>query len=324
MLSIQKIKSPVRKELEIFNKRFHESMKSKVPLLNIIVKYIIKSKGKQMRPTLVLLSAKMLGEINTSTYTAATFVELLHTASLIHDDVVDDAYERRGFLSINALWKSKAAVLMGDYLLAKGLLLAIGNQEYKLLEIVSDAVREMSEGELLQIQKSRKLNINESTYFEIISKKTAALIASCTACGAKSINSDDEIVSKMKDFGRKVGIAFQIKDDLFDYEKNSNTGKPKGNDIKEKKFTLPLIHSLNMADKSDSKEIIRCINHSNGSKNILKKVKVFVERNHGITYARDTMLHYANEAKEILNEFPRNESRKALIDLVDFTINRNN
>jgi octaprenyl-diphosphate synthase len=245
MSDIDKIQNSIKEEMERFEPFFRSSMQTKVPLLNIIMNYILRRKGKQMRPMFVFLSAKMIKEsVGDSTYTAASLIELLHTATLIHDDVVDEAYERRGFFSINALWKSKISVLVGDYLLSKGLLLAVEKNEYELLKIVSVAVREMSEGELLQIQKSRKLNITEDIYFEIIRKKTAALIAACAACGAKSSGADDETVEKMRLFGEYVGIAFQIKDDLLDYQNNGLIGKPSGNDLKEKKLTLPIIYAL--------------------------------------------------------------------------------
>lgn len=235
MSELNQIREPIRAELKVFEKHFRESLKSKVPLLDIIMNYILRQKGKQMRPTFVLLTARMFGDITDSSYTAASFIELLHTATLIHDDVVDESFERRGFFSINALWKSKVAILVGDYLLAKGLLLSVERKEYQLLELVSEAVREMSEGELLQIQKARKLDITMDEYFKIIRKKTAALIAACTACGAKSAGASDEQVLLMKEFGELSGIAFQIKDDLFDYDKKGITGKPTANDIKEKR-----------------------------------------------------------------------------------------
>ncbi len=247
MSKLNEIKLPILDDIQKFEHYFKESVKSKVPLLDIITNYIVRRKGKQMRPMLVFLSAKMLGEINESTHNAAALIELLHTATLIHDDVVDESYIRRGFFSVKALWRSKVAVLVGDFLLSKGLLLATKNKELKLLEIVSEAVKEMAEGELLQIEKTRRLNITEDIYFDIISKKTATLIASCTASGAESVGADEETIKKMKEFGYYAGIAFQIKDDLFDYKRSNLTGKPTGNDIQEKKMTLPLIHAMSIS-----------------------------------------------------------------------------
>jgi octaprenyl-diphosphate synthase len=316
------IRKPVSKELSEFNKLFAKTIKSNVPLLNIITNYVLKRKGKQIRPLLVFLTAKTLGEIRSTTYVAASLVELLHTASLIHDDVVDDSNERRGFLSINALWKSKIAVLLGDYLLAKGLLISVENKEYEILEIVSDAVREMSEGELLQIQKSRKLNLNEEEYFEIIRKKTATLLAACTAIGARSVTDDPAAIEKMKEFGIKIGIAFQIKDDLFDYEKTSITGKPKGNDIQEKKLTLPLITSLSKASASKRREILKIINKKSSKRLIYSKVYDFVHESGGLEYARELMFRYRDEALEILQTLPPSESLDSLKILVNFIVER--
>ncbi len=244
MSELKLIREPIQKELEEFEEHFKTVMKSSVPLLDVITNYILRRKGKQLRPTFVFLTSSMLGGINTSSYTAASMIELLHTASLVHDDVVDESYERRGFFSLNALWRSKIAVLFGDYLLSKGLLLSVERQEYELLKIVSEAVREMSEGELLQLRKSRKLNITMEEYYEVIRKKTAALIAACTASGATAVSKDEDIIARMKAFGENAGVAFQIKDDLFDYNRNGKIGKPTGNDIKEKKMTLPLIYAL--------------------------------------------------------------------------------
>lgn len=324
MSQLTTIRKPVSKELSEFNKLFAKTMRSKVPLLNIITNYVLKRKGKQIRPLLVFLTAKSIGEIKNSTYVAASLIELLHTASLVHDDVVDGANERRGFLSINALWKSKIAVLLGDYLLAKGLLISLENKEYKLLEIVSNATQEMSEGELLQIQKSRKLNINEDEYFEIIRKKTATLLAACTACGAQSITDDSALVNKMYEFGLKIGIAFQIKDDLFDYEKTSITGKPKGNDIQEKKLTLPLISSLSKTTTSKRREILKLINKKSSKHLIYNKVYNFVHENGGLEYARKLMYSYRDEAIKILQTLPPSESLEALEQLVNFVVERNN
>lgn len=322
MSVIQEIREPIREDMGRFEGHFRSSMKSKIPLLDIITNYILRRKGKQLRPMLVFLTAKMLGETNHSTYNAAILIELLHTATLIHDDVVDESYERRGFFSINALWKSKVAVLVGDYLLAKGLLMAVSENEYELLTIVSDAVREMSEGELLQIQKSRKLNITKEEYFDIIRKKTATLISACAACGAKSINSDPVTVEQLRLFGEYVGMAFQIKDDLFDYQKKGIIGKPIGNDIKEKKFTLPLIHALENGSESDKKHIIRIIKNDNQNSRKIKEVIDFVERNYGLDYSKEKMFEFRNKAIRLLDNYPDNKAKDSLIKLVNFTVSR--
>lgn len=317
------IKDPIREEMAKFETLFKSSMKSRVQLLDIITNYIIRQKGKQMRPMFVFLSAKLNGIPTDATYTAASLIELLHTATLIHDDVVDEAYERRGLFSINAIWKSKIAVLMGDYLLAKGLLLSVENKAYDLLEIVSEAVREMSEGELLQIQHSRTLNINKEQYFEIIRKKTATLIASCTASGAKSVGCDNEVVTKMKHFGEYVGIAFQIKDDLFDYQSKGLIGKPTGNDIKEKKLTLPLIYALEVSSNHERKHILRTISKNNKNSEKVKTVVEFVTAKGGLDYAANQMLDYKNKALDILTAYPDSTVKQSMIDLVNYTIERN-
>ena len=322
MSKIDHIKYPIRQEMKEFDRFFKSSLKSKVPLVDIITRYILKRKGKQMRPMFVFLSAKMLGEINETSYTAASLIELLHTATLIHDDVVDESYERRGFFSINALWKSKVAVLLGDYLLSKGLLLALEKKELEILEIVAEAVREISEGELFQIQKSRKLNISEEEYFEIIRKKTATLIAACTTAGAKSVGATSEVLDKMKKFGERAGIAFQIRDDLFDYQKNGLVGKPKGNDIKEKKLTLPLIYSLEKASKKERKHILKLIVRQGKSSGNLEEIIRFVEHSGGIDYSIKKMNEYKNIALESISSFPENESKLALIELVNYSIDR--
>lgn len=297
-------------------------MQSSVPLLDKITHYIIKRKGKQIRPMFVFLTAKMLGEINESTHRGAALIELLHTATLVHDDVVDDAYQRRGFFSINALWKNKIAVLVGDYLLSRGLLLAISNKEFKQLEIVSRAVEEMSEGELLQIEKSRGLNLDESVYFDIIRQKTATLIAGCCACGAASVSADDELVEKMRRTGEKIGIAFQIKDDLFDYGLGGKIGKPTGIDIKEKKNTLPLIYALNNTDKRTKKEMTRIIKRDKKSNKEVQQVIDFVLASDGIKYADQKMRKLASDAIHELQTMPDSPARQSLIDLVQFTIDR--
>jgi octaprenyl-diphosphate synthase len=308
-------------ELTIFEKKFAEAVKSETLLLDTIMKYIIKRKGKQLRPMFVLLSAKLHGEINESTYRAAALVELLHTATLVHDDVVDDSLERRSFFSINALWNKKIAVLVGDYLLSKGLLLATSNNDFRHLHILSDAVKQMSEGELLQLQKTRKLNLDESIYFEIIRNKTASLLSSACSVGAYSTSKDEEITAKMKVFGEKVGIAFQIKDDLFDYGKD-DIGKPTGNDIKEKKLTLPLIYTLNHADASLKRKLIYIIKNENKDPQKVKFVIDTVVQAGGIQYATDKMNIYRDEALDILNSFPENPVRKSLEELVRFTTDR--
>ncbi|MFM6925375.1 MAG: polyprenyl synthetase family protein [Ferruginibacter sp.] len=315
---INKIIGP---ELKIFEKKFAEASKSETLLLDTIMKYIIKRKGKQLRPMFVLLSAKLHGEINESTYRAAALVELLHTATLVHDDVVDDSLERRNFFSINALWNKKIAVLVGDYLLSKGLLLATGNNDFRHLHILSDAVKQMSEGELLQLQKTRKLNLDEDTYFEIIRNKTASLLSSACAVGAYSTSKNEEVTAAMKLFGEKVGIAFQIKDDLFDYGKE-DVGKPTGNDIKEKKLTLPLIYTLNNVDGALKRKLIYIIKNENTDQ---KKVKFVIEtviETGGINYAAKKMNGYRDEALSILNSFPDNPVKQVLEELVRYTTDR--
>lgn len=323
MSTAEKIKVPIKAEMEKFEPFFRASMQTKVPLLNIIMNYILRRKGKQMRPMFVFLTSKMLkDQVEDSTFTAASLIELLHTATLIHDDVVDEAYERRGFFSINALWKSKISVLVGDYLLSKGLLLAVDNNEYELLKIVSVAVKEMSEGELLQIQQSRKLRITEDIYYDIIRKKTAALIAACTACGSKASGADDVMVEKMRLFGEHVGMAFQIKDDLLDYQNNGSIGKPSGNDIKEKKLTLPIIHVLRNASSADQKRILSIVKRHNKNKNKVQEVINFVIENGGLEYTTQKMNEYRSLALDILSEIPENESKKALVELVNYVVER--
>jgi octaprenyl-diphosphate synthase len=322
MATLNDIKKPIQTHLDIFEKKFRNSMKSNVALLNIITRYIVKRKGKQMRPMFVFLSAGMHGEINESSYTAASLIELLHTATLVHDDVVDDSNERRGFFSINALWKNKVAVLVGDFLLSKGLLLSLDQDEFQLLKIVSEATRKMSEGELLQIEKARKLDISEEIYFEIIRKKTASLIASCCASGTYSVNATEETVQQMKLFGEKVGIAFQIKDDLFDYEFSNKTGKPNGIDIKEQKMTLPLIYLLNNSSWTEKRKIVNIVKNHNNNPDKVKYVIDKVNQSGGIEYTKEKMKFYHQEALNILHEFPDSESRTALQQLVDYTIER--
>jgi octaprenyl-diphosphate synthase len=322
LISLNEIKAPIGEYIETFEGKFRASMKSSVPLLDTITRYIIKRKGKQMRPMFVFLSAGLCGTVNESTFRAASLIELLHTATLVHDDVVDDSNLRRGFFSLNALWKNKIAVLVGDYLLSRGLLLALEQDEFKLLKIVSNAVREMSEGELLQMEKARKLDIQESIYFEIIRKKTATLIASCCACGASSVNVSEEMIHSMWTFGEYVGIAFQIKDDLFDYERNNATGKPNGTDIRDQKMTLPLIYLLNHSDFMEKRWIINTVkNHHNDVAKVSKLVEKVIGRG-GIVYAREKMLEYRQKSIEILKTFPENPYRKSLEQLVLFTTER--
>ncbi len=322
MSLLNEIRKPIHPEMQQFEKHFRDSMKSNIPLLNIITNYLLRRKGKQMRPMFVFLTAGLCGDITPSSYNAASLIELLHSASLIHDDVVDESYERRGFFSINALWKSKVSVLLGDYLLAKGLLLSVKEKEHELLRLVSDAVREMSEGELMQMQKSRKLNITKEDYFEIIRKKTAALIAACTACGAWSASQDNELTEKFRVFGEKVGMAFQIKDDLFDYQQKGFIGKPTGNDIKEKKFTLPLIHALEVCPDKERKHIIRIIRRHNNNASKVQEVIAFARSYEGLEYSEKLMLDYRDDAMEILAEMPDNQHRKALQDLVNYVVVR--
>ncbi len=316
------IKAPIDKYLSEFEKRFKESMKSSVPLIDIITRYIYKRKGKQVRPMFVFLTAELCGGVTETTYTAATLIELLHTATLVHDDIVDDSNERRGFFSVNALWKNKIAVLVGDFLLSRGMLHAIDNNAIQLLQIVSNSVREMSEGELLQIQKARDLNIEENIYFDIIRKKTATLIASCCACGAASAGVEQSMIDKMYHFGELTGIAFQLKDDLFDYEKNSDTGKPHGIDIKEHKMTLPLIYMLRNMKYSERKRVINIIkNHSDDTVKVAEVIKR-VNESGGIAYTRQKMLEYQQEAANMLLEFPDSEIRKSLERLVKYIVER--
>jgi octaprenyl-diphosphate synthase len=299
------------------------SMKSSVPLLDTVARYILKRKGKQMRPMFVFLSGGLHGAINESTYTAASMIELLHTATLVHDDVVDDSDLRRGFFSINALWKNKIAVLVGDYLLSKGLLVSLEKDEFLLLKIVSNAVREMSEGELLQMEKARRLDISEEVYFEIIRKKTASLIASCCSTGAASVSRDPGIHRKMWEFGEMAGIAFQIRDDLFDYQKHSATGKPGASDIREQKMTLPLIYLLNNSDKAGKRRAISTVKSHHDDRRRVAELIQRVEESGGMEYARRKMTEYRDKALEILNQLPDNDYREALRQLVIYSTERN-
>jgi len=311
----------IHEELAIFEKKFKEAVKSQTPLLDRIMRFIVNKKGKQMRPMFVLLSAKLCGEVNEASYRAASLVELLHTATLVHDDVVDESLERRGFFSTYALWKTKISVLVGDYLLAKGLALSLNHHDFRVLQLLSDAVQKISEGELLQLEKARSLNLSEELYFEIIRNKTASLLASSCASGAYASSQDEALTEKMARFGEKVGIAFQIKDDLFDYG-SENVGKPTGNDIKEKKLTLPLIYTLNKVDRSTKRELIYIIKNQNKNSEKVKQVIQSVVANGGITYATEKMIHYRDEALSILHEFEESETRNGLEDLVRFTTDR--
>lgn len=322
MKKLSHIKEPVISELNQFEKRFGVSMKSKVPLLNIITRYILKRKGKQIRPLLVFLSAKATGNVTDATYTAASLIELLHTATLVHDDVVDDSNIRRGFFSINALWKNKIAVLVGDYLLSRGLLIALENQEYKLLQIVSNATQEMSEGELLQIEKARNLNVTEEIYFEIIKKKTASLLSACCACGASSSGASDETIEKMALFGEKIGIAFQLKDDILDYAPMKETGKPSSQDIKEKKLTLPVLYTIAQVDYKRKRRILHNISKRKKSDMALNNIIKDVHDAGGIEYARKKTLEYYNEALEILDGLTESSAKESLANLARFIIER--
>jgi len=311
----------IKEELKVFERVFKDSVNSQVPMLDRIMRYIVRTKGKQMRPMFVILCARLYGQATESTYRAASLVELLHTATLVHDDVVDDASERRGFFSVYALWKSKISVLVGDYLLAKGLLLSLENDDFTILKHMSRAVKQMSEGELIQMEKSRQLNIDEDTYFTIIRNKTASLLASACAAGAFSVTADPDAAEKMRQFGESVGIAFQIKDDLFDYG-TEDVGKPTGNDIREKKLTLPLIYTLQHSDKATRKSLIYIIKNEN---RIRKKVGYIIDevvKSGGIRYAEQKMFEYRDKALEILGEFPETPVRQALEDLVRYTTDR--
>jgi octaprenyl-diphosphate synthase len=321
MLSVQEIMAPVEPEMNEFELRFRESMKSKVPLLDKITNYIVKRKGKQMRPLFIFLSAKMLGKISDQTYDAASLVELLHTATLVHDDVVDDANERRGFFSVNALWKNKVAVLVGDYMLSRVLLLSIEKDNVRLLEIIARAVREMSEGELLQIEKARKLDITEEIYFEVIRQKTASLIATCCESAAVSVDRLD-MAETMREFGTLVGLAFQIKDDIFDYGTPGNIGKPTGLDIRERKMTLPLIYVLNHSSKEVRAELINIIKNYNEDPQKVQRAIDLVVAGGGIEYAHERMMELKDTALKLLEQIEDSAAKAALIGLVEYTTQR--
>jgi len=320
-MRVEEIIAPVEKELAEFEQFFSSTMKSDVPLLDKVTHYLVKRKGKQIRPLFVFLSCKMFSETNAKSFDAAALVELLHTATLVHDDVVDDANERRGYFSVNALWKNKIAVLVGDYMLSRILLLSIEKQNTDLLAIIARSVREMSEGELLQIEKARKLDITEDVYFEVIRKKTASLIATCCEAGylASGGTTHREV---MRLFGEKVGLSFQLKDDIFDFGSAAEIGKPTGNDIREQKMTLPIIYTLNNAPAAEATELRNIIKNHNDSESHIRKAIDLVKRNNGIEYAEQRMRSLGNEAKALLDEFPNNQAKMALLGLVEYTMNR--
>jgi len=320
--TLGKIKLPIKDELKAFHNHFSRSMKSSVPLLDRITYYIVQRKGKQIRPLFVFLSAGLIGKISKRTHTAASLIEILHTATLVHDDVVDDSNMRRGFFSINALWKNKIAVLVGDYMFMRGFLLAMKEKEYTLLELVSDAVEKMSVGELLQIEKARKLDITEDIYFDIIRQKTASLMSASCALGAASVTDNKDVISQMKSLGEYAGIAYQIKDDLFDYG-NNDIGKPKGIDIKEKKMTLPLIHALSQGSKSEKQKIIYAIKNNSSKSKTVKDVLAFVNKYDGMSYAAEKMEEFKVKALEILDNFESSQSKESLRSLIEFILDRN-
>ena len=323
MKLVEQIKQPILQEMELFESKFREAMATKVPLLNKITHYIVRRKGKQMRPMFVFLVAKMVsgGKFEERTYRGASIIELIHTATLVHDDIVDDSNRRRGFFSINALWKNKIAVLVGDFLLSKGLLLSIDNDDFDILKLISVAVREMSEGELLQIEKARKLDITEDIYFEIIRQKTATLIAACCGIGAASVGSSIEEVEKMRLFGELIGIAFQVKDDLFDYT-DAKIGKPTGIDIKEQKMTLPLIYTLNNCSDKEKKWLINSVKNHNKDKKRVKEVISFVKEKGGIEYTIEKMKEYQSRALKILENYPNSVYKDSLLTMVNYVIER--
>ena len=323
MSVLDDIRKPVAREMNDFESYFNRTMKSNIPLLKIILNYILRRKGKQMRPLLVFLTARLNGEITEATFVAATMIELLHTASLVHDDVVDDASERRGAFSVNALWNSRIAVLVGDYMLSKGLLVSVEKARYDMLEIVSEAVKSMVEGELLQIQKARKLNIREEDYYKIIISKTAALISACTATGARSVTEDPDSIQLMKDFGENIGIAFQIRDDILDYEPNGFTGKTTGNDIKERKITLPLIKSLELASAFQKRHILSIVRSRRKTKTEINEVIDFVTTSGGLEYAELKMNQYRDKALAILDSYPGSDVKESLKKFVNYTTSRN-
>jgi len=320
--TVEEIKRPINEEMKLFEQKFYESMQSKVPLLDKVTRFIVTTKGKQMRPMFVFLCAKLVGEVNEKTYRGASMIELIHTATLVHDDVVDESFKRRNFFSINALWKNKIAVLVGDYLLSKSVLLSTDHKDYDLLGVISRTIREMSEGELLQLEKARKLDITEEVYYEIIRQKTATLIAACCEIGVLSNNADENLAKKMMDFGTYTGMAFQIKDDLFDYLTSNVIGKPVGIDIKEQKMTLPLIHTLKTADEKDRKYYFNTIKRYNTDQKRVKELINFVKSSGGLDYAMTVMKDFQQKAKDILNEFPDSQPKRSLHIMLDYVIER--
>ena len=324
MSAIDSIKEPVKNELEEFEIFFRDQAKSPYKALDLILNYVVRKKGKQLRPLFVFLSAKASGEITKSTYVTAAMIELLHTATLIHDDVVDEAYARRGFWSVNALWRSKVPVLVGDFILSKGLIMSVQHKEYEMLETLSTAVREMSEGELFQMEKTRKMNITEQDYYDIIRKKTAALISACTSSGARSAGASPEVVSKMEKVGELLGMAFQVKDDLLDFLPTGLMGKPSGNDIKEKKLTLPLIYALDNSTPTEKKAIVSRIIKTKRKRLDVDKIVAFVEEKGGIAYAQNKMMKFKEEAVRLLQELPASESRQSLELLANYIVSRKN
>jgi octaprenyl-diphosphate synthase len=320
--TVEEIKRPINEEMKLFEQKFYESMQSKVPLLDKVTRFIVTTKGKQMRPMFVFLCAKLIGDVNEKTYRGASMIELIHTATLVHDDVVDESFKRRNFFSINALWKNKIAVLVGDYLLSKSVLLSTDHKDYDLLGVISRTIREMSEGELLQLEKARKLDITEDVYYEIIRQKTATLIAACCEIGVLSNNADEVLSKKMMDFGTYTGMAFQIKDDLFDYLTSNVIGKPVGIDIKEQKMTLPLIHTLKTAGEADKKYYFNTIKRYNNDQKRVKELINFVKSSGGLDYAFGVMKNFQQKAKDILNEFPDSEAKRSLHIMLDYVIER--
>lgn len=319
---VEEIKKPINAEMKLFEQKFYESMQSNVPLLDKVTRFIVTTKGKQMRPMFVFLCARLLGEVNAKTYRGASMIELIHTATLVHDDVVDESFKRRNFFSINALWKNKIAVLVGDYLLSKAVLLSTDHKDFDLLAVISRTIREMAEGELLQLEKARKLDITEEVYYEIIRQKTATLIAACCEIGVLSNNADESLAAKMMEFGTLTGMAFQIKDDLFDYLTSNIIGKPVGIDIKEQKMTLPLIYTLRAASEKDRKYYLNTIKRYNNDTKRVKELIAFVKDSGGLDYAIGVMNTYQQSAKDILNEFPESDARESLHLMLDYVIER--
>ncbi|WP_018674899.1 polyprenyl synthetase family protein [Riemerella columbina] len=319
---VEEIRKPINEEMKLFEQKFYESMQSKVPLLDKVTRFIVTTKGKQMRPMFVFLCAQLIGSVNEKTYRGASMIELIHTATLVHDDVVDESFKRRNFFSINALWKNKIAVLVGDYLLSKSVLLSTDHQDFDLLAVISNTIREMSEGELLQLEKARKLDITEEVYYEIIRQKTATLIAACCQIGVLSNNADAETVEKMKTFGTLTGMAFQIKDDLFDYLSNNVIGKPIGIDIKEQKMTLPLIYTLKNANEKDRKYYFNTIKRYNNDSKRVKELIQFVKQSGGLDYAIGVMKDFQHKAQQILEEFPESKAKQSLRLMLDYVIER--